>query len=89
MPAQFARIEETTISEQASSLCHAVDKTGPSSGDNKYGEPSSKYGSTGWVYDPIHYGMGLAATVLTFKANQTNKGHDPEARDHGHRHHDQ
>jgi hypothetical protein len=83
--AQSTRTEETIVSEQAPSLRHAADKTGPPSGDDKYGEPPSKYGLIGWAYDPIHYGIGISATSLTFKANQTNKGHDPEARDHGHR----
>jgi hypothetical protein len=33
--------------------------------------------------------MGLTTMALTFKANQANEGHDPEAWDRGHRFHDQ
>jgi hypothetical protein len=88
-PAQSARTKATSVSEQAPSLCHAEDKTRPPSDDDKYGEPPSKYGSMGRAYGPTHYGMGLTMTALTFKANRANKGHDPKARDRGHRHHDQ
>jgi hypothetical protein len=89
MPAPSTRIEGTTISEQAPSLPHTTDKTRPPSGDDKYNRPPSKYGLTGRAYDPTHYGMGLMTTVLTFKANQANEGHDPKTQDRGHRFHDQ
>ena len=56
----------------------------PLGGDNRYGDPPSKYSLTRWVYGPTHYGMGLTNTALTSKANQANEGHDPEAQDHGH-----
>jgi hypothetical protein len=66
-PAPSARTEGTTISEQAPSLRHAIDKTGPRgqpsrsrhhpSSDDRYDGPPSKYGPTGWAYGPTHYGM--------------------------------
>jgi hypothetical protein len=89
MLAQFARTEVTTVSEQASSLHHAVDKIGPPDGDDRYGNPLSKYGLMRWAYGPTHYGMELMTTTLTFKANQANEGHVLGAWDRGHRLHDQ
>ena len=59
----------TAVSEQAPSLHHATDKTGPPSGDDRHGKPSSKYGLTGWAYGPTHYGMGLTTMAMTFKTN--------------------
>jgi hypothetical protein len=87
--AQSTRTKGTTILEQAPSMHHATHKTGPPSGDDRYDEPPSKCCPTGQAYGPTYYGMGLTTTALTFKANQANEGHDPRARDRGHRLHDQ
>ena len=81
MLAQSTRKEATTVSEQAPSLCHAVVETGPPSGDDRYGDPSSKYGPTRQVYDPTHYKMVFMTVALTFEAVQANEGHDPRARE--------
>ena len=61
-----------------------VDKTAPLGGDDRYGDPLFQYGPTRWAYGPTHYEMRPMTTTLIFKADQANKGHDPEACDHGH-----
>jgi hypothetical protein len=67
----------------------SIDKIGPPSVDDRYGEPPSKYGLMGWAYGPIHHGMGLTTTVLNSKASQANEGYNPGAWNHGQRLHHQ
>jgi hypothetical protein len=81
MPALSTKTEGIAVSKQAPSLRHAADEIGSSSGNDRYGEPPSKYAPTGWAYGPTDYRMGLTTTALTFKSNQVNEGHDPRARD--------
>jgi hypothetical protein len=91
-PTYFARMKGTTISSvrtDAIPTPRCADKTAPPGGDDRYGDPPSKYGLTTRVYGPTHYGMGLMTMALTFKANQANEGLDPAAQDRGYRLHDQ
>jgi hypothetical protein len=68
---------------------HCVDTTTLPGGDDRNGNPPSKYNPTRRAYGPTHYGMGRMPTTLTFKTNQANEGLDPATQDRGHRLHDQ
>jgi hypothetical protein len=82
-PTYSTRIEGTAIPlvriDTIPTPCCA-DKIAPPGGDDRYGDPPSKYSPIGWAYSATHYGIGLIATALTFKANQANEGHDLVAR---------
>jgi hypothetical protein len=41
------------------------------------------------MYDSTHNGIGATMVALTLEAIQANEGHDPRARDRGHRLHKQ
>jgi hypothetical protein len=66
-PAQFTRTEGIAISEQAPSLRHVADKTGPSDGDDRYGNPVSKIRSDRMAVRPHPQGDGAHDYGLDFR----------------------
>jgi hypothetical protein len=55
----------TSVWSDAILVPHSTNKTTPHDCDCQYGDPPSKYGPTGHMYDSTNYGMESTTEALT------------------------